>query len=578
MRGRPAARAMARPTPALVRVCPVHLCHDPSGEPLARPRVARRHGSRTALVPRALAQPARRRRALQRLPRSHRDGALVDLRAAHLADARMGGRPALPRAHDPRAARPPRRGHTHGQSAVWPGRSLRSRGAQPLAPPGPISACARASSLLVAWTHGCIGIHFWLRLRPWYPRVRPPLFGTAVLLPVLALLGFVNAGRIAAALAREPGGAARLLQQTIGPAQVAALERVEWTIYLDVPGRPRPRPARARGPPRPRAPAGARSGSATRRRGGRRPVALPSSRRAARRASPTRRCAAGAGAARRAAPRSSRGSRPSPPERRRGAGARAHGRAAGRPARLPVAPAGRRGVRPLVSTTTRAGPDLLRRCARGAVAKSPCSSPTSASSPRWRSRGCRTTSCSSSTTTSRLGRAIEQAGGVTNQFTGDGVMALFGVDTDPARGCRQALLGARAMARSVAALSRSMADDLDEPLRIGIGIHTGPAVVGQMATAKPSYLTAVGDTVHVGQPLPGPHEALPGPAHHLRESRRPGRRRRLRVPAPRDHRAQPPRDPRHPRHPRRCRPRRSGPRAPRRLTSRQRKQTGPSVV
>ena len=96
-----------------------------------------------------------------------------------------------------------------------------------------------------------------------------------------------------------------------------------------------------------------------------------------------------------------------------------------------------------------------------------------------------------------VGRAIEEAGGVTNQFTGDGVMALFGVDTDPARGCRQALLGAQAMARSVAALSRSMADDLDEPLRIGIGIHTGPAVVGQMGYGETVYLTAVGDTVHV---------------------------------------------------------------------------------
>jgi adenylate cyclase len=76
-------------------------------------------------------------------------------------------------------------------------------------------------------------------------------------------------------------------------------------------------------------------------------------------------------------------------------------------------------------------------------------------------------------------------------------MALFGVDTDPAQGCRQALLGAQAMARSVAALSRSMADDLDEPLRIGIGIHTGPAVVGQMGYGETVYLTAVGDTVHV---------------------------------------------------------------------------------
>ena len=95
------------------------------------------------------------------------------------------------------------------------------------------------------------------------------------------------------------------------------------------------------------------------------------------------------------------------------------------------------------------------------------------------------------------GRAIERAGGVTNQFTGDGVMALFGVDTDPARGCRQALLGAQAMARSVAALSQTMAEELDEPLRIGIGIHTGPAVVGQMGYGVTVYLTAVGDTVHV---------------------------------------------------------------------------------
>ena len=95
------------------------------------------------------------------------------------------------------------------------------------------------------------------------------------------------------------------------------------------------------------------------------------------------------------------------------------------------------------------------------------------------------------------GRAIESAGGVTNQFTGDGVMALFGVETDPARGCRQALLGAQAMARSVAALSRAMAEELDEPLRIGIGIHSGPAVVGQMGYGATVYLTAVGDTVHV---------------------------------------------------------------------------------
>ena len=99
------------------------------------------------------------------------------------------------------------------------------------------------------------------------------------------------------------------------------------------------------------------------------------------------------------------------------------------------------------------------------------------------------------------GQAIETAGGVTNQFTGDGVMALFGVNGDAERGCRDALRGARAIAESVAALSEAMADELDDPLRIGIGIHTGLAVVGQMGYRDTVYLTAVGDTVHVASRL-----------------------------------------------------------------------------
>ncbi len=46
-----------------------------------------------------------------------------------------------------------------------------------------------------------------------------------------------------------------------------------------------------------------------------------------------------------------------------------------------------------------------------------------------------------------------------------------------------------------------MADEIGEPLRIGIGIHTGPAVVGRMGYGAAVYLTAVGDTVHVASRL-----------------------------------------------------------------------------
>ena len=81
-------------------------------------------------------------------------------------------------------------------------------------------------------------------------------------------------------------------------------------------------------------------------------------------------------------------------------------------------------------------------------------------------------------------------------------MALFGVDGGPARGLPAGVCAApRRWSRSVHELSRSLADDLDEPLRIGIGIHTGPAVVGQMGYASRVYLTAVGDTVHVAARL-----------------------------------------------------------------------------
>src|SRR3989475_6595136 len=59
--------------------------------------------------------------------------------------------------------------------------------------------------VLLTWLHGCLGMHFWLRLQPWYRRVAPWLLAVAILLPALALLGFVHAGGDRAAPRREPG-------------------------------------------------------------------------------------------------------------------------------------------------------------------------------------------------------------------------------------------------------------------------------------------------------------------------------------------------------------------------------------
>jgi adenylate cyclase len=100
-----------------------------------------------------------------------------------------------------------------------------------------------------------------------------------------------------------------------------------------------------------------------------------------------------------------------------------------------------------------------------------------------------------------VGTAVTDAGGIVNQFTGDGVMALFGVEKGAAAGCRQALVAAAAMVARVRELSQTLGDELESPLRIGIGIHSGPTVVGGMGYGQAFYLTAVGDTVHVAARL-----------------------------------------------------------------------------
>ncbi len=58
--------------------------------------------------------------------------------------------------------------------------------------------------VLTVWTHACIGIHFWLRTKVWYPDVRIWLFGIALLLPALALAGYVSAGNEVLREAKDP--------------------------------------------------------------------------------------------------------------------------------------------------------------------------------------------------------------------------------------------------------------------------------------------------------------------------------------------------------------------------------------
>lgn len=100
-----------------------------------------------------------------------------------------------------------------------------------------------------------------------------------------------------------------------------------------------------------------------------------------------------------------------------------------------------------------------------------------------------------------MGEAVTTSGGQLDKFIGDGVMALFGIESGPEAGSRAALAAARQMSLRMAELNRALAHDLDEPLRIGIGIHCGPTIVGKMGYGAATSVTAIGDTVNTASRL-----------------------------------------------------------------------------
>src|ERR1700719_1234945 len=100
-----------------------------------------------------------------------------------------------------------------------------------------------------------------------------------------------------------------------------------------------------------------------------------------------------------------------------------------------------------------------------------------------------------------IGNAVEAAGGRVDKFIGDGVMALFGIERGAQAGCRDALAAARLMSARLDELNASLRAELDRPLRIGIGIHCGPTIVGEMGYGNVAAITAIGDAVNTASRL-----------------------------------------------------------------------------
>jgi adenylate cyclase len=105
------------------------------------------------------------------------------------------------------------------------------------------------------------------------------------------------------------------------------------------------------------------------------------------------------------------------------------------------------------------------------------------------------------------GDAIYAQGGWIDKYMGDGLMAVFGRDSGPAEGARQALQAARAIDLALEALNNRLRIELagglqiGNGLQIGIGIHAGPVIIGRIGHSDNAAVTVIGSTVNAASRL-----------------------------------------------------------------------------
>lgn len=361
--------------------------------------------------------------------------------------------------------------------------------------------------LLIAWTHGCLGVHYWLRARPAYHRFFPAMLAFAVLLPVLALLGIWQGTRqVLAQWQAHPDGLQALVRDAHlrdgsvnGPSWDLEVE-LYWTYVILL--------------------ALVFLGRAARwlmeRRAGMINIAYPGGR--------VVRVPVGCAVL----DASRRGGIPH--------AAICGGRGRCTTCRIRVL----RGIDTLpppdaseqaVLVRLGTGPSVRLACQlrpRGDTAVLPLLPPgiTANDSRRHAPEGANVERFvaimfvdirrSTALVEKRLpydvvfllnhffdavAGAVVDTGGMPNQFLGDGMMAIFGVEAAPREACRQALAAGQLIQRRLTEMNRTLADELPEPLTIGVGLHAGNVILGELGYRDRFLLTAIGDSVHIAARL-----------------------------------------------------------------------------
>jgi adenylate cyclase len=365
----------------------------------------------------------------------------------------------------------------------------------------PSTGVKQVFALLVIWAHGCLGLHFWLRYRDWYPAAAPWLLIAAVLVPVLGLLGFADVGKTVLEMA-HPGLPAGVTPErhaaaieTKGAflklAYAVALGAVALTLALralrHISARRNLVEIRYEGGQVVRVPKGSTVLEASRIGG-----------------IPHYSVCGGKGRCSTCRVRVTAGvdDLPAPGPLERATLSRIH---AGPDVRLACQ------LRPTQSVTVLPLLAAMRERALPAGARP---------AAPGREQEIAVLFCDIRSFTALadhrlpydivfllnryfaiVGKAVEQSGGRLDKFIGDGAMALFGLESSAAEACRQALSASAAILADLDRLSEELAAEIPAPLKVAIGIHAGPAIVGAMGYGGTMHVTAIGDTVNVASRL-----------------------------------------------------------------------------
>ena len=106
---------------------------------------------------------------------------------------------------------------------------------------------------------------------------------------------------------------------------------------------------------------------------------------------------------------------------------------------------------------------------------------------------------------------VESHGGMVNKFLGDGFMALFGVGAEGDDHALRAVEAGRALLCCLDEATHQLEEAGWPNFKIGIGINSGPAIVGSIGSPKRQEYTAIGDTVNIAARV----EALTKSVGHL---------------------------------------------------------------